>query len=92
MHSGRPCAVDPDVPVYGATTMQQRVTDAYRSDRFNFLLVSCVAWLAVLLAAIGVYGATAYDTTGGSPSSVCGSRSARRHGQSFGSRFRDRSR
>ena len=56
-------AVDPDVPVYGATTMQQRVTDAYRSDRFNFLLVSCVAWLAVLLAAIGVYGATAYDTT-----------------------------
>jgi putative ABC transport system permease protein len=55
-------AFDPNVPVSGATTMDQRVADAYRSDRFNFLLVSGVALLAVLLAAIGVYGATAYDT------------------------------
>ena len=42
--------------------MDPRVADAYRSDRFNFLLVSGVALLAVVLAAIGVYGATAYDT------------------------------
>ncbi|HYN07615.1 MAG TPA: ABC transporter permease [Vicinamibacterales bacterium] len=55
-------AVDPNVPMYGAITLEQRVADAYRSDRFNFLLVSGVALFAVLLAAIGVYGATAYDT------------------------------
>ena len=53
---------DPNVPMYGALPMDQRVADAYRSDRFNFLLVSGVALLAVVLAAIGVYGATAYDT------------------------------
>jgi putative ABC transport system permease protein len=56
-------AFDPNVPMYGAMTMEQRVADAYRSDRFNFLIVSGVAVLAVLLAAIGVYGATAYDTS-----------------------------
>ena len=56
-------AFDPNVPMYGALTMEQRVADAYRSDRFNFLIVSGVAVLAVLLAAIGVYGTTAYDTS-----------------------------
>ena len=49
--------------MYAAMTMEQRVADAYRSDRFNFLIVSGVAVLAVLLAAIGVYGATVYDTS-----------------------------
>ena len=46
-----------------AILMDQRVADAYRSDRFNFLIVSGVALLGALLAAIGVYGATAYDTS-----------------------------
>ncbi len=54
---------DPNVPVYGAMTLEQRVSDAYRTDRFNFLLVSGVAMLAVFLAAIGVYGVTAYDSS-----------------------------
>lgn len=54
---------DANVPMYGAMTMDQRVADAYRSDRFNFLVVSAVALLALVLSAIGVYGATAYDTS-----------------------------
>ena len=51
--------IDPSVPVTGAATFDRRVATALESDRFNLLLISTFACVALLLAAIGVYGAVA---------------------------------
>jgi predicted permease len=53
-------AVDPNLPVTGITTMARRVDDALRSDRFHLLLIGAFAAVAILLAAIGIFGAMAY--------------------------------
>jgi predicted permease len=53
-------AVDPNLPVTGITTMAQHVDDALRSDRFHLLLIGAFAAVAILLAAIGIFGAMAY--------------------------------
>jgi len=52
--------IDPSVPVTGAATFDRRVATALQGDRFNLLLISTFACVALLLAAIGVYGAVAY--------------------------------
>jgi putative ABC transport system permease protein len=52
-------AVDPAVPVTSVSTFEQRVRDALQGDRFNLLLIAGFAAVAVLLAAIGVYGTIA---------------------------------
>jgi predicted permease len=53
-------AVDPAIPVTSVATFEQRVDDALQGDRFNLLLIAGFAAVAVLLAAIGVYGTIAY--------------------------------
>jgi ABC-type antimicrobial peptide transport system permease subunit len=53
-------ALDPDVPVTGTSTFEQRVDNALRADRFNLVLVALFAAMALLLAGIGVYGAVAH--------------------------------
>ena len=53
-------AIDPDVPVSSVTTMAQLVDEAFRSDRFNLLLIGAFAVLALVMAAVGVYGAMSY--------------------------------
>ena len=53
-------AVDPAIPVTSVSTFEQRVSDALQGDRFNLLLIAGFAAVAVLLAAIGVYGTIAY--------------------------------
>jgi predicted lysophospholipase L1 biosynthesis ABC-type transport system permease subunit len=50
---------DRAVPVTGVTTFDQRVAESLRGNRFNLLLVSWCAGLALLLAAAAVYGAVA---------------------------------
>jgi ABC-type lipoprotein release transport system permease subunit len=55
----RAARVDPTVPVTGVTTFDQRVAESLRGNRFNLLLVSWFAGLALLLAAAAVYGAVA---------------------------------
>ena len=52
--------VDRGVPVGTATTFEQRISDALREDRFNLLLISWFASVALLIAGIGIYGAVAY--------------------------------
>ena len=53
-------AVDPDLPVGSVTTMAQLVDEAFQSDRFHLLLIGAFALLAVVMAAVGVYGAMSY--------------------------------
>jgi putative ABC transport system permease protein len=53
-------SLDPTIPVTSATTFDARVSDALQGDRFNLLLTCAFAAAAVLLAAIGIYGAVAY--------------------------------
>jgi putative ABC transport system permease protein len=53
-------AVDPNLPVTGITTMAKRAEDALRGNRFHLLLIGAFAALAIVLAAVGIFGALAY--------------------------------
>jgi putative ABC transport system permease protein len=53
-------SVDPQVPVFGAKTMEQRLDDALAQPRFYRTAVLCFAGFAVLLAVIGIYGIVSY--------------------------------
>src|SRR5437764_2861722 len=52
-------SLDPALPVT-ITTMRERVDKLAQRPRFNALLLSLFAGMGVLLAAIGLYGVTAF--------------------------------
>jgi putative ABC transport system permease protein len=56
-------AVDPTVPVYNTGTMDQRITASLSQTRFSTMLLSVFGAIALLLAAIGVYGIISYGVT-----------------------------
>jgi putative ABC transport system permease protein len=51
--------VDPALPLFGATAMDDLVADSMARDRFLMLLLLAFATVAVVLALVGVYGVTA---------------------------------
>lgn len=53
-------AVNKHIPVYSIATMEARLVESVSKRRFNIVLVAGFAVLALLLAAIGIYGVIAY--------------------------------
>jgi putative ABC transport system permease protein len=51
--------LDPDVPMSGVRTMDQRVAESMAQPRLYMLLLGIFAGVAVLLAAVGIYGLVA---------------------------------
>jgi predicted permease len=58
-------ALDHDVPVYDVRTMNDRMYDSLARQRFATTMLGAFAVFAMILAAIGVYGAISYLVTQG---------------------------
>jgi putative ABC transport system permease protein len=55
-------SIDPEQPVYGIATMQDRVSLSIGQPRFETVIVSFFAVSALFLAAIGIFGVVAHST------------------------------
>jgi predicted permease len=52
--------IDPELPVYGATTMNELISSSMARRRLALFLMSTFAALALFLASLGIYGVTAF--------------------------------
>jgi putative ABC transport system permease protein len=52
--------VDPSLPLYNLGTMQGRVMESLAQSRFSTMLLTAFGAIALILAAIGVYGVISY--------------------------------
>lgn len=48
--------LDPDLPVPEVSTLEQRLTKATAQPRFRTMLISLFAFVALVLACVGIYG------------------------------------
>jgi ABC-type antimicrobial peptide transport system permease subunit len=53
-------SVNPELPVYGAQTLNDAVTTSLEQRRFSMDIVAVFAITALLLAALGIYGVISY--------------------------------
>jgi putative ABC transport system permease protein len=52
--------IDPELPVYGVTTMKELISSSMARRRLALFLMSTFAALALFLASLGIYGVTAF--------------------------------
>jgi predicted permease len=52
--------LDPQLPLYGATTLEERIAQSVAQPRLTATLTGVFAAAALLLAALGIYGVVAY--------------------------------